>query len=37
LIFEPDHDPLPVLVTGGPDVLAITRIRIIEVTNYHDD
>lgn len=35
LVFEPDHDPLPVLSDGGIDIGAVTAICIIEVTDYH--
>lgn len=35
LIFEPEHDPIPVLADGGIDFSAVTRIRIKEVDNYH--
>ena len=35
LVFEPDHSPLPTLPDGGVDLAAVTRIRIIEVVDYH--
>lgn len=35
LIFEPDHDPLPLGSDGGIDRNSVTRIVIMEVTNYH--
>ncbi len=36
LIFVPDHDPLPRLPNGGLDERAVTRIRVIEVVDYHE-
>ena len=35
LIFEPADDPLPLLEDGGLDLSAVTKIRIIDVTDYH--
>lgn len=35
LVLEPDHNPLPALPAGGVDLAAVTRIRIIEVVDYH--
>lgn len=35
LIFEPDHDPVPALDSGGANRTKITHIRIKEVTDYH--
>jgi toxin HigB-1 len=37
LVFEPDHDPIPTLEDGGTDQSAVTRIRILEVVDYHDE
>lgn len=37
LIFEPDHDPCPRLADGGIDQDNVTRIRILEVVDYHGD
>jgi plasmid maintenance system killer protein len=37
LVFEPDHDPIPMLPTGGHDRAAITKVRIHEIVNYHDN
>lgn len=37
LVFEPAHDPVPRLEDGSLDLTRITRIRILEVVNYHDD
>jgi proteic killer suppression protein len=31
----PDHDPVPRLPDGGVDEAAVTKIRFIEVTDYH--
>ncbi len=36
LIFEPAESPLPQLPTGGLDRGRVTRIRILEVADYHD-
>jgi proteic killer suppression protein len=35
IIFEPDHDPIPVNKDGSIDCSAITKITIIEVKDYH--
>ena len=35
LIFEPDHNPLPRKEDGGLDLQRITKIRILEVDDYH--
>jgi proteic killer suppression protein len=35
LVFEPDHDPTPELETGGLDWTRVTRVRILEVEDYH--
>ena len=35
LIFEPNHDPLPLKADGGLDWQQVTSIKIIEVTDYH--
>ena len=35
LVFESDHNPLPTLPDGGVDLAAVTRIRIIELVDYH--
>jgi proteic killer suppression protein len=35
LVFAPDHDPAPKLPDAGVDEAAVTRIRLIEVTDYH--
>lgn len=35
LVFVPDHDPLPLLLDGGVDEAAITKIRFVEVVDYH--
>lgn len=35
LIFEPEHDPVPMREDGGIDTDKITAIKIIEVTDYH--
>jgi len=35
LVFAPDHDPIPRLEDGGIDKGDVTRITIIEITDYH--
>ncbi len=35
LIFQPDHDPLPMLDDGGIDRTKVTQIEIKEVVDYH--
>lgn len=35
LLFEPGNDPLPVRDDGGLDLAAVTKVRILEVTDYH--
>lgn len=35
LIFEPDHDPVPVKGDGGIDWTSITIISIQEIDDYH--
>jgi plasmid maintenance system killer protein len=35
LIFEPDHNPVPRKPDGGLDWTQVTRIRVIEITDYH--
>ena len=35
IIFEPDHNPIPVSKDGSIDCSAITKITIIEVEDYH--
>ena len=35
LIFEPNHDPIPLLEDGGIDTANITAVEIIEVVDYH--
>lgn len=37
LVFEPAEHPPPRKPDGGLDWRAVTMIRILEVTNYHDD
>jgi toxin HigB-1 len=37
LVFEPDHDPVPRLGDGGIDRAMVTRIRIVEVVDYHGE
>jgi proteic killer suppression protein len=35
LIFEPDHNPVPRKPDGGLDWPHVTRIRVIEIIDYH--
>jgi proteic killer suppression protein len=35
LIFQPAHDPLPILKDGGVDTTLVTKIEIKEVVDYH--
>lgn len=35
LIFTPDHDPIPLSSGGGMDWSQVTRIRILEIADYH--
>ncbi len=35
LIVEPAHQPVPVRQDGGVDLLRVTRVRVIEVVDYH--
>ncbi|ESU34097.1 hypothetical protein G3A_02845 [Bacillus sp. 17376] len=35
IIFEPDHDPVPLSEDGGMDLTKITSIIILEVEDYH--
>jgi plasmid maintenance system killer protein len=37
LVFEADHDPLPLLPDRGIDRNLVTKIRIKEVVDYHGD
>ena len=36
LLFVPDHDPVPELPSGGTDLLAITKVMIIEIADTHE-
>ena len=35
LVFTPNHDPLPLLPTGGLDWTNVTKITINEIVDYH--
>jgi proteic killer suppression protein len=35
LIFEPDNDPVPLKDDGSIDWSQVTKIRIVEIVNYH--
>lgn len=36
LVFEPDYDPAPTKDDGGIDWSQVTRVRILEIGDYHD-
>lgn len=36
LIFEPAHDPVPRKSDGGLDWAEVSRVRILEIIDYHD-
>jgi len=36
LVFEPANEPVPQCEHGGLDWAAVTKVRILEVTDYHD-
>ena len=36
LLFQPDHDPLPLTKEGGLDWNLVTRVKILEIVDYHD-
>jgi len=35
LVFAPNHDPIPTLDDGGIDRGMVTKVLVLEVTNYH--
>ena len=35
LVFEPDHDPQPEKADGGLDWIAVTKVVIVEIVDYH--
>ncbi|MFM8474511.1 MAG: type II toxin-antitoxin system RelE/ParE family toxin [Planctomycetaceae bacterium] len=35
LIFRPDHDPLPLDPAGGLIWASVTRVRILDIVDYH--
>ncbi|MFH0823813.1 MAG: type II toxin-antitoxin system RelE/ParE family toxin [Pseudomonadota bacterium] len=35
LVFEPNHEPIPVKDDGGIDLRAVTAIRVLSVEDYH--
>ncbi len=35
LVFEPANDPLPLMDDGSIDLTRVTKLRIIEITDYH--
>ena len=35
LVFAPDHDPVPRKPDGGLDWSGVTRIVVLEITDYH--
>jgi toxin HigB-1 len=37
LVFEPANEPLPELPDGGLDRTRVTKVRVLEVVDYHGD
>ena len=37
LIFDIDHDPVPLLLDGGVDRARVTAIRVLSVEDYHGE
>lgn len=37
LVFEPDHDPVPLTDDGGIDMDRVTSIVVMEVVDYHPE
>ena len=37
IIFIPMNDPLPILPDGGIDINKVTKIKIIEIGDYHGE
>lgn len=35
LVFEPDHDPIPLKDDGGIDLTRVTAITVLDVVDYH--
>jgi proteic killer suppression protein len=35
LVFEPDHDPLPLKDDGGLDWARVESVRVLEIVDYH--
>ena len=35
LVFQPNHDPIPLKNDGGIDLTQVTAITVIEVVDYH--
>lgn len=35
IIFEPDHDPIPLIEDGGLNLKAISKIKILSFEDYH--
>ncbi len=36
LVFKPADDPVPLKPDGAMDTKSVTKIRILEITDYHD-
>ena len=36
LVFEPADDPIPKKEDGGLDWIEVTKVRLLEVVNYHE-
>ena len=37
VVFKPDHEPVPQLEDGGIDRKRVTKIKIIEIEDYHGE
>jgi toxin HigB-1 len=35
IVFEPHHDPVPLLADGGVDLTKVTEITILSIEDYH--
>jgi proteic killer suppression protein len=35
IVFQPNHDPLPLTEDGGLDLSKVTAIQIVDVVDYH--
>jgi hypothetical protein len=35
IVLVPDHDPVPVTSDGSVDRMRVSRVRILEIVDYH--